>query len=300
MKCECALNPCITSLPQSLQPFSTCRPILDKHDRVFAVLGGHPRDPAWSEINGEMQDILEQGRAAYSASAKQTSHQRGDFTAVTVGISYGGGQRYVSNLAHKPPSNQAVLDAMLQQKAVRRLANFGNSVMRLFAPRMHAHYSATLDALCARDKDLRPNFPSNAFSCATFNMGPSTITLPHTDHLNLPNGWCSITAVGDYNPKQGGHLVLWDLRMVVEFPPGSTILIPSAILQHSNTAIQEGERRYSFTQFSAGGLFRWVECGFQSLAVSGITPKELNKRGPSRWEQGLAMLSTWAEICQPV
>ncbi|KAI9068673.1 hypothetical protein FKP32DRAFT_1561191 [Trametes sanguinea] len=276
-----------------------CRPILDKHDRVFAVLGGRPRDPAWSEVNGEMQSILEQGRAAYSASAKQTAHRRGDFTAVTVGISYGGGQRHVSNLSHKPPSNQAVLDAMLQQKAVRRVANFGNGVMRLFAPRMHAHYSATLDALCAQDKNLRPNFTSNAFSCATFNMGPSTITNVHTDHLNLPCGWCSITAVGDYDPKNGGHLVLWDLRMVIEFPPGSTILIPSAILLHSNTAIQEGERRYSFTQFSPGGLFRWAECGFQSLAASGLTAKELNKTGQSRWERGLAMLSTWSELCGP-
>jgi hypothetical protein len=51
---------------------------------------------------------------------------------------------------------------------------------------------------------------------------------------------------------------------VVEFPPGSTVLIPSAILSHSNVDINEGEKRYSFTQYASGGLFRWVENGFKS------------------------------------
>lgn len=38
---------------------------------------------------------------------------------------------------------------------------------------------------------------------------------------------CAITTLSDYDPKAGGHLVLWDLKLVIEFPPGSTILILS-------------------------------------------------------------------------
>ena len=51
-------------------------------------------------------------------------------------------------------------------------------------------------------------------------------------------------------------------HLVIEFPPGSTILLPSAILAHSNVVISSNERHYSFTQYTAGALFRWVEWGF--------------------------------------
>ncbi len=58
--------------------------------------------------------------------------------------------------------------------------------------------------------------------------------------------------------------MLWDLKLVIDFPPGSTILIPSVILRHLNTNIRHNERRYSFTQYTAGGLFWWVDYGYQS------------------------------------
>lgn len=78
---------------------------------------------------------------------------------------------------------------------------------------------------------------------------------------------CAITALGDYDPKLGGHLVLWDLKLVIEFPPGSTILIPSTSVRHSNVSIRQGETRHSFTQYAAGGLFCWVEHAFQMEKV---------------------------------
>lgn len=71
--------------------------------------------------------------------------------------------------------------------------------------------------------------------------------------------------MGSFDYKRGGHLILWDLELVIQFPPGSTILIPSSVLYHSNVAIQAGESRYSFTQFSAGGLYRWADNGFKSV-----------------------------------
>ncbi|KAJ7883792.1 hypothetical protein B0H13DRAFT_2537891, partial [Mycena leptocephala] len=39
-----------------------------------------------------------------------------------------------------------------------------------------------------------------------------------------------ITALRRFNPDLSGHLILWDLKLVIRFPPGSTILIPSAII----------------------------------------------------------------------
>jgi hypothetical protein len=97
----------------------------------------------------------------------------------------------------------------------------------------------------------------------------------HRDVQNIPYGFCAITTAGSYDHQVGGHLVLWELGLVVEFPSGSTILIPSATISHCNTSIQLNESRYSMTQYCAGGLFRWVEFGFR-------TKKSLEKTAMGR------------------
>ena len=97
----------------------------------------------------------------------------------------------------------------------------------------------------------------------TYNLEPRTVSFKHKDFANLSFRWCAVTALGSFNCKMGGHLILWDCHLVIEFPPRCTILLPSAILAHSNVTIALKETRYSFTQYTAGGLFRWVENGFQ-------------------------------------
>jgi hypothetical protein len=54
-------------------------------------------------------------------------------------------------------------------------------------------------------------------------------------------------------------LVLWDYGLAVDFPAGSTILLPSSVVIHSNTSIKEEEERFSIVQYAASGLFRWAE-----------------------------------------
>lgn len=89
---------------------------------------------------------------------------------------------------------------------------------------------------------------------------------------------------------------------MIEFPPGSTILIPSATVRHSNVAIQQGETRYSLTQYAAGGLFRWVEHGFrlERLRKEGQSKEQEEQDladGARRWEEGVNMFSTLDELC---
>jgi hypothetical protein len=144
------------------------------------------------------------------------------------------------------------------------------------------------------DQRLKKPFNS-VFPAVTYNLGPQTVCGPHLDFANLPFGYCAITALGQFDPTKGGHLVLWECKLVIEFPPGSTILIPSAIITHSNVAIQAGEKRYSVTQYAAGALFRWVDNGFQTAVAhrasltedEKITLDEINSR---RWEHGLSLL----------
>jgi hypothetical protein len=89
--------------------------------------------------------------------------------------------------------------------------------------------------------------------------------------------------------------VLWDSRLVIEFPPGSTILISSAVLTHSNVPVASHESRYSFTQYCAGGLFRWVDNGFQTAskyqqALNLEQQIGLKAANELRWKEGLNLL----------
>lgn len=122
----------------------------------------------------------------------------------------------------------------------------------------------------------------------------------HTDTGNKANGLCAITAIGQFDSKKGGHLILEQLRLVIEFPPGATILIPSATVTHGNTPIQENETRMSVTQYAAGGLFRWVRYGFQSEKKLRKEDPELADKltglKPMAWQSALDSYSTLATL----
>lgn len=97
-------------------------------------------------------------------------------------------------------------------------------------------------------------------------------------------------------------MVLWDCHLVIEFPPGSTVLIPSAAILHSNTLIDvsAGEKRFSFTQYTAGGIFRWVDQGFQKKELfkqklEGDLAKEFKKLS-IQLDMGLKLFSTLEEL----
>lgn len=169
---------------------------------------------------------------------------------------------------------------------------------------MHELYANTKTALVDKHPKLKWNFRNSVFAAATFNFGPATVTYGHTDNGNFATGMCSITALGNYDPTKGGHLVLFDLGLVIEFPPGSTILIPSAILRHGNITISSREKRLSFTQYFAGGLVRWVRYGFR-------TADGLKKESPEEWhaakverenrvQEAASYFSTFRELYQGV
>lgn len=118
-----------------------------------------------------------------------------------------------------------------------------------------------LNLLELANPQLRRHFPNHPLASTTFNFGPSTCTFPHKDLRNLRFGLCSITSLGQYDHVKGGHIVFWELKMVVQFPPYSTIFMPSATITHSNTRIKKSETRLSITQYSSAGLFSWFAYG---------------------------------------
>ena len=116
------------------------------------------------------------------------------------------------------------------------------------------------------------------FRSLSFNFGPVAFKKPHQDYKNLSWGWCAVTSFGNYDHTKGGHLILWDFKIAIQFPPHSTIFIPSAILEHSNSMIQEGETRGAITQYNSAGIVRWVAYG----SLPKWYAEEIGKK-PAEW-----------------
>ncbi|KAG6835805.1 hypothetical protein H0H93_014502 [Arthromyces matolae] len=278
-------------------------PIVDSEQRILVLLAGQPNcenEEDWEEMCREACELMEMARASARFPKGSSNHRRGNYYPLTFGISHGGGQRNPGPLEQEPV-NAEIFERLNSSRPFRRMANFASAVLKTWQPSLYDYYVDRLGRLYARS-DFKRMFTGSIFPAATYNTGPQTATYVHTDAANLPFGMCSVTALGTYNPKRSGHLILWDLGLVVEFPPGATILLPSAVIAHGNVRVQKkGERRYSFTQWAAGGLFRWAEHEFKKDAdfFAGLTPEEYEEertKSEQRWKQGLDLFSTVKDI----
>jgi hypothetical protein len=152
-------------------------------------------------------------------------------------------------------------------------------------------------ALKESEPDFEWNFMGSVFPTATINFGPRSVCFDHLDYSNYAPGWCPITSLGPFDPKKGGHLVLFDIGRAIEFPPGSLILIPSALMRHGNTPIQEGEMRMGFTQYAPGAIFRYVEGGCQRMnKMDNATKARMDAAAPGRFEAMLGLYSKVDEL----
>ncbi|KAJ7169414.1 hypothetical protein C8R46DRAFT_896445 [Mycena filopes] len=121
------------------------------------------------------------------------------------------------------------------------------------------------EAVCEHDPFLRSPWSESTFPAAEFFLGDEE-SPPRLDDLDAIWGWRALTALGDYNARWGGELVLWDEKKLFKFPAGATFLFPSSLVRYSFTQIREGESRYAVSQYAQAGLYRYVENDFLSEA----------------------------------
>lgn len=149
----------------------------------------------------------------------------------------------------------------------------------MWAPRVYDVYENARDTVKEKLPHFSENFPgASVFAAATFNFGGNVWTFKHRDFLNWAFGWCAITALGRFDAARSAHLILWEWKLVINFPHAATVLIPSAVITHSNTPVAPGDYRTSFTQYTAGAIFRWVSNGCR-------TEEEVWREDPERYEQ---------------
>ncbi|KAF4614892.1 hypothetical protein D9613_003558 [Agrocybe pediades] len=240
----------------------------------LGVLAGQPNDPQWAELHAKAADAPESHRNRCVASKKKPN-RRGKFKAY--------GQSQPCNHANDS-ANAAVLEELHSMKVFQRLAGFSSSVMANWAPDLHSYYVEYLGKLYTHNPSLKGTFKNS--SASSIWTG-----------LTYPLVGAASRALGSFDHTKGGHLILWECGLVIEFPAGSTILIPSAIISHSNTTIAPAETRYSFTQYTAGGLFRRFENGFQKSeahwdSLSDEEKAEEAKKDSVRWAFGISLLRT--------
>ncbi|KAF8175645.1 hypothetical protein K438DRAFT_1847442 [Mycena galopus ATCC 62051] len=279
---------------------ATTVPVIDSHRRLIILLGGKPKDiTRWNLVTDGaahlMDSLFHRAHFKPEDSHHRRAHPDSPYFSICRGLSMGGGQGEPGEL-HNHPDNVTVSDEMLDHEYFRRMVGFTNCLMLVFAPILYMFCQSQNALLAARNKALRWPFLGSVFAACTFNFGPRAITCPHLDFGNLAWSWCAITSLGWFDPDRGGHLILWDLKLVVRFPPGATILIPSAIIRHSNIPVQAHEKRFSFVQYSAGGLFRWIRNGFMTDEdfEKNATKEEKDRRtaeAATRWQEGVGMFS---------
>ncbi|KAG6848527.1 hypothetical protein H0H93_016282 [Arthromyces matolae] len=273
----------------------TNKPLITKDGRVFAVLVGQPDDPSYARsCEAAYQAMDDEGRQA-NFQQSELHHKRGDYPAVNVGVTMGLGATYPTNLSSD--DHAEMMSRLVKNQHIIRMAHFADgepyhnqlrsflphtAAFNLWAPALHKEYRSILMPLFQKLDYLQPIFPRSVFPAAAFNFGPNVFTVAHRDCMNVPGGWCAIQALGRFDPKKGGHLVFPDLKLAVEFPPGALILIPSATLTHTNIPIQDGDCRASFTQYCAGGLFRYVKNDYQ-------TESQLKKKNPKKYQEMCAL-----------
>ncbi|KAJ7239440.1 hypothetical protein C8J57DRAFT_1086376, partial [Mycena rebaudengoi] len=241
--------------------------ILDRDGRIIAVFAGKPDDPEWDDVIADLMEAMAQARSEAHASGEVPSgsdkHRRGNYSSFTEGVSLGGGQTGPGNLVN-PPKIRKILSKLLRRKSVRRVCGFQSSALVTYAPKLCRDIIDDLKQLFQHHPKLRHNFKKSVYPVVTFNCGPTTATYEHTDFKNKAGSWCAITSAGLFDHTKGGHLYLRQFKLVIEFPSGTTTLIPSATVAHGNTPLQPGETRCSVTQYVPGALSRWVKYGFKS------------------------------------
>ncbi|KAJ7791276.1 hypothetical protein B0H14DRAFT_3500617 [Mycena olivaceomarginata] len=277
------------------------QPLVDSEGRVFLVLVGQPRDERYRASVGRAYDFIKQQGAAAPLSCcllqaptrPLCRHQRRADVWQGTDASHLAGQQGLHEPHGAAPLPTTTSPAWLTLLAVSSIPS------SMWAPRLYQYYVDYNTRLRLRFPDLKPPVPQIGLLMRGLHFG-NVCCFKHRDVCNLPFGWCAVQSLGNFDPHLGGHLVLWDLKLVVEFPAGALILLPSATIAHSNVPVQDGDERVSFTQFTAGGLFRYTDHGFRTQAeLAAEDPVEYERvmeQRERRWKKGLGLFSTVEDL----
>ncbi|KAK7434134.1 hypothetical protein VKT23_020360 [Stygiomarasmius scandens] len=275
-------------------------PIVDFRDgRILCILiGNPPGDPSWQGVHDTAFEELR--AAATQLSTLNPQARRRILKYLTAGYSFGGGQTAPQHF-NLSARERELLEPLLSSQAFARIVGHVNAAFATWAPKLYTRYAEDLDHHRQHDPNFTKTFPSTVFAAATFNLDDQTLSAEHLDYFNFLFGLCAVTAFGNFDPTVGAHIILWDLQVVIEFPPSTSMLIPSCWCRHSNTAMSKDSIRHSFVQYSAGGLFRYDDDGMRTRASMSMREwRNKESQARNRVKEGLQLYSTLEELAGAV
>ncbi|KAF8156901.1 hypothetical protein B0H34DRAFT_711120 [Crassisporium funariophilum] len=245
--------------------FDSCMDSLDTTDIPGLILDNSNGDNSdlqpWANVVTGFKHALKAvrliGQALGAFPPVAGPHRRGNYFTLTSGISFGGNQTETQNLVHTR-KEQRLIDSLLLNNNVEHVAAFQSESLGYIAPRVYkdiaVHIAKLMHAAGSNKKrdQLQSSFSLSVYPAGTFNLSPETITVLHNSSKNSRYNLCAVTVAEHFDSKRGGHLILYNLK-----------LIP-------------GEERVSFTQYCAGSLLCWVSHGY----VTDASIKELH---PHTW-----------------
>ncbi|KAJ7025309.1 hypothetical protein C8F04DRAFT_962112 [Mycena alexandri] len=130
------------------------------------------------------------------------------------------------------------------------------------APRAWSEANQIIEATLANDSGLRlpfhipyqrPGQPT-AFSQVDYRF--TTDGVPRRERNALPSSFSALTSLGDYHSTEG-ELILWEDQIVLNFPSGSTFLLPKW-MSYSFTAVESPGYQMVMVQSCDGELSDYV------------------------------------------
>lgn len=94
-------------------------------------------------------------------------------------------------------------------------------------------------------------------------------TKPHKDVKCAMDGRSCLCCFGDFH---GGHIVLWEIKAILELRPGDVLLFADHLLTHSNTGI-----RHSMVAFTHQGVIEWFTKQFGFVTAKSLEIKKTRK-----------------------
>lgn len=290
----------------------TC--LVDKKGRIIVTLRSPPpNDPTWPDVRAGAAHAMKTAYEACSFNSKSRKHTRGAFPTLRRGPGMGGGQTRPTD-SYNAAVNKAALDQLVSDKNMVRMAGWDSSEsshlvpclfnidepdlgsFAQFFPKAFERAEATMRTVHDEQPKLSRNFYNSVYPMASFNF-VDAVCDPHLDVHDDPCVPCVVRADGTYDYKRGGHFLLLDLGLVIEFPPGTSILVSSAAFEHGNCRIAEGEERSSWTQYMHGGMTRYVEYGCRLEGdLSPLELQRMKEKNRARPVENLELFSTKASL----
>jgi len=116
--------PCILAPYSPDDPSRTPGPLVDRSRWVILAFAGVPAgDETWPATQLCATDLLESARSKLSLQKADQSHRRGNFTALAIGISHGGGQTHPRILT-QAKENDSIVDELIQEEPFVQMSGF--------------------------------------------------------------------------------------------------------------------------------------------------------------------------------